>query len=146
MLHECTCRMSQTVTCWGTQVPQVKRSSPQMFPADAEGNHPTILKEQRPKTFVRISQTLSCWGTKRSYIFNSPGLICTASVLFNDTDLANNVGPTYCLARAQRPLTPFKPLSPKAKYSVDFKNPRLKLTNSQYYKIRLSCGSLQFTE
>ena len=89
-----------------------------MFPVDAEGNHPTIWKEQRPKTFVRISQTLSCWGTKRSYIFNSPRLIGIASVLSNNTDIAKNVVPTYCLARAQRPLTPFKPLSPKAKYLI----------------------------
>lgn len=96
-------------------------------------------KNQGPETFVRISQTLSRWGTKRSYIFNqfnSPRLIYIASVLSNNTDIAKNVGPTYCLARAQRPLTPFKPLSPKAKYSFVkscclrfwffFKNPRLK--------------------
>ena len=65
-----------------------------MFPVDAEGNDPTIWKEQRPKTFVRISQTLSCLGTKRSYIFTSPRLIRIACVLSINTDIANNFGPT----------------------------------------------------
>lgn len=110
MLHECTClivadsiMLRDTVSCFQLTLKEITLRS-------EKSNGPKLLSEFHRHYRVEGQRDLIF-----SIVLGSFALLVFCPIILT---LLKNVGPTYCLARAQRTLTPFKPLSPTAKYSI----------------------------